>query len=81
MAAMVNRFITLAGISAQSAEAPAFTDAENISDWAVEDVNALAAIGIINGRDTGEFDPKANMTRAEGTVVICNIFDREEHNE
>lgn len=80
MAAMVNRFITLAGISAQSAEAPAFTDAENISDWAVEDVNALAAIGIINGRDTGEFDPKANMTRAEGTVVICNIFDAKEVN-
>ncbi len=80
MAAMVNRFITIAGISADKGNETVFTDAESISDWAVEDVNTLASMGIINGRDTGEFDPKANMTRAEGTVVICNILDVKEVN-
>lgn len=54
-----------------------FTDFNEISDWAKTDVEILAASGIINGRDTGEFDPKADMTRAESTVVICNIIDIE----
>ncbi|MGN0106132.1 MAG: S-layer homology domain-containing protein [Hominilimicola sp.] len=47
-----------------------FKDTDSISDWTKADVEVLAKTGIISGRDTGEFDPQANMTRAEGTVVI-----------
>lgn len=78
MAAMANRFITLAGISSDMESEISFTDADSISDWARADVEALARNGIIHGRDTGAFDPLANMTRAEGTVVICNILDIKE---
>lgn len=77
-AVMVNRFIKLAGIEAEDGEAVSFTDYDNISYWAIADVEALAAKGILKGRDTGEFDPLANMTRAEGVVVICNILDAKE---
>ena len=55
-----------------------FTDDDSISDWAKAGVEALAKTGIITGRDTGEFDPQANMTRAESTVVICKILDVKE---
>ena len=78
MAAMLNRFITNAGIEADTVSEAVFTDADSISDWAKADVEALAKTGIITGRDTGEFDPQANMTRAESTVVICKILDVKE---
>ncbi|MGN0107323.1 MAG: S-layer homology domain-containing protein [Hominilimicola sp.] len=78
MAAMLNRFITNAGIEAEAVSEVVFKDADSISDWAKANVEALAKTGIISGRDTGEFDPQANMTRAEGTVVICRILDLKE---
>ncbi|MCH5185594.1 MAG: S-layer homology domain-containing protein, partial [Oscillospiraceae bacterium] len=75
MAAMINRFIKLAGIEAETVKEIAFIDADSISDWARADIEALATMGIVSGRDTGEFAPHANMTRAESAVVICNILD------
>ncbi|MEA4849723.1 MAG: S-layer homology domain-containing protein, partial [Clostridiaceae bacterium] len=53
----------------------AFNDADSISDWAQEAVTALAAMGIINGRDTGGFDPQATITRGESASIICKILD------
>lgn len=47
-----------------------FTDKDEISDYAMESVNALAGAGIINGKDNGKFEPKANATRAETAVMI-----------
>lgn len=78
MAAMTNRFITIAGISSDTVNETVFTDADSIAEWAADDVESLASMGVIHGRDTGEFDPKADMTRAEGTVIICNILDLRE---
>lgn len=75
MAAMMNRFLKLAGIETTAVTEADFIDAEQISDWAAADVKALAKAGIINGRDDGRFDPENNMTRAESAAVICRVLD------
>lgn len=57
--------------------AGAFTDEASIADYAVEDVHALKAAGIISGRDTGAFDPKANATRAEAVKILYGVYAKQ----
>lgn len=52
-----------------------FKDADKISNWAVESVNALVKAGILNGRDNGNFDPKGTATRAEITTMFVKFLD------
>ena len=49
---------------------PDFADDEQISDYAKEAVEALAAAGIISGSENGEFMPKKNATRAETAKIL-----------
>ncbi len=52
-----------------------FTDAEQISAWAQQNVAIAQALGIIKGRDDGRFDPAANMTRAECAAVFHRLME------
>ncbi len=52
----------------------AFTDDAKISAWAKEAVVTASANGVIKGRPDGSFDPQANATRAEATVVISGAI-------
>lgn len=52
-----------------------FKDADKISNWAVESVNALVKAGILNGRDNGNFDPKGTATRAEIATMFVKFLD------
>lgn len=54
-----------------------FTDEAAIASYAVEDVHALKAAGIVSGRDTGAFDPKANATRAEAVKILYGVYERQ----
>ena len=47
-----------------------YPDLADISDWAVEGVMFCTMKDIMVGRDSGAFDPKANITRAEGAAVF-----------
>ncbi len=47
-----------------------FDDNSNISDYAVEAVNALSNMGIVNGVGNNRFAPKNNATRAEAAKII-----------
>ena len=51
-----------------------FTDQATISDWATADVASLKDAGIVSGRDTGAFDPKANATRAEAVKILHGVY-------
>ncbi len=52
--------------------ANAFSD---VSDIKLEDsISTLAQFNIINGYEDGTFRPKANITRAEFTKIICKTF-------
>lgn len=44
--------------------------------WAMDAVNALASKGIIKGRSKTEFDPDANITRADNTVLLLRILGK-----
>ena len=48
-------------------------DADKISDYAKDAVAALGEKGIMNGDDTGAFNPKNNATRAETAKVIYEL--------
>ena len=49
---------------------PAFSDADDISDYAAEAVSALSSAGIINGYENGIFDPNGKLTRAQTAKLV-----------
>jgi len=51
----------------------AFKDQDKIEN--TEAVNMNVALGIINGRDDGSFDPAGNVTRAEMAKMICVLLN------
>ncbi len=52
-----------------------FDDVEDISDYALEAVNKLSEMGIINGKGNNNFEPKSTATRAEAAVIISRALD------
>lgn len=68
MAVMIARMFQLS-----AKEGSVFSDAEQISDWALSAVETLSAENIINGRDDNRFCPKENVTRAEMTAILSRI--------
>ena len=45
------------------------------AEWAREAVEALAAKGVLNGKEAGRFAPNDNVTREEITKIITSAFD------
>lgn len=52
-----------------------FSDADEISDYAKDAVSALFALGVINGKGGGVFDPFGNATRAEAAKIIYTAMN------
>ncbi len=75
MARILYEFAKSEGIELKMIARTEFTDAESISSWAEEGVNALSKAGIINGRTDGTFDPKGNATRAEIATMLVNFIN------
>lgn len=53
-----------------------FKDKDDISPWAVKYVKAAYELGIIKGRDTGEFSPKDFASRAEAAVIVKKLLEQ-----
>lgn len=60
-------------INLSEGEIVPFSDTSEISDWALEKVNALLQNEIITGNGTA-FKPKDNITRAEVVTILNNIL-------
>lgn len=69
IAVMICRFI--GGV--QAAELP-FGDTASIAPYAKEAVETLYSMGIISGKDDGNFDPYGNLTRAECAKIVYGII-------
>ena len=54
-------------------EAPVFTDVSG--QWYEKEVNALAALGIVNGYADGSFGGNRSITRAEFVTMLVRAFD------
>ncbi|MDT9722113.1 chitobiase/beta-hexosaminidase C-terminal domain-containing protein [Paenibacillus sp. ClWae2A] len=55
---------------------PIFKDAQHISPWANSAIAKGLQAGIITGRATEEFAPKASITRAEVAVIIQRLMTK-----
>ncbi len=51
-----------------------YTDAAEISPWALGDLAESGALGLLNGMTDGTFRPKRNATRAEAAVMIYRML-------
>ena len=75
---IVNMLIKL-GVTVEEAEL-SFGDSSSVSDYAKNPVAFLASKGILTGDTFGNFNPKANATRAEVAVMlsrVCDIYAKE----
>lgn len=57
-----------------AAEAPIFTDQEQIAGWAAVAVERGAACGVIRGHEDGSFRPQEPITRAETVTVLHRLI-------
>ena len=62
--------IVMSSFVAMSVSAASFKDVADTEDYA-EAVNALAALGAINGYEDGTFLPDNKITRAEAITIIA----------
>ena len=63
----------LSGMMVMAASAADFTDADEIVN--TEAVDTMVALNIINGKDTGAFDPEGLVTRAEMAKMIATAVN------
>ncbi len=77
MATFLMRYADYACISLPENGTAAFTDESSISDWALDAVLRCQSAGILEGRDGGNFDPQASMTRAEAAAVMVRMSEAE----
>ena len=72
---MLSRFASVMGIGlSQTAGAVTFNDDSSISSWARDSVYAMQRSGIVQGDESGAFNPRNPITRAE-TAAMIQRFD------
>lgn len=78
MATIVGRAIgnLRLNVAAGDKIADGFQDASAISGYAQPSVELLRTLGIVNGDNNGNFNPKKNMTRIEGTAVLVRLVQQ-----
>ena len=73
-AVILRRFLIRAGFRTEPSDAaPVFSDAGEISPYAVEAVRFCAEAGLLRGREDGCFAPRSGVTRAEAAVMILGL--------
>lgn len=65
----------LLGAQDTGAQAP-FTDRTEFSAWAVPFIDFCGVNGIVNGRETGAFDPKGQFSTEQAILTILRIGQR-----
>ena len=81
MATLAERFMEVRfHVALKAAEHPAaaFTDADQVSDWAKDAAEAMRVSGVMQGDEQQRFLPQSNATRAEAAAVILRLADATE---
>lgn len=73
LATLLYRYAAYKEYETETRDAPAFTDADLVSPYALPALSWVAANGIVTGRDDGSFDPQSGATRAESAIVILRL--------
>lgn len=74
MAVIAQRAMERRGILMPQVADNKFKDADKISEYAVESVNALYNAGVINGFEDGSFAPKESASRAQTAMFIAQLL-------
>lgn len=75
LAAIMNRYAEYKGIECSSnTDIESFSDAESISEWALENMKWAVASGLFVG-DDGNINPLGSTTRAEAAAVLERFFE------
>lgn len=70
MAVMADRILQNVGIVSSDSEMIQYTDNDQIAGYAVEAVQNLADLNVMNGDTDNRFNPEANATRAESAKIV-----------
>ena len=70
--ALVDKGIKLPSYEEYSAASKKIADIADVDNYVA--VTTCYTIGLLNGDDSGNFAPRAPMTRAQACVVLCNIY-------
>lgn len=62
-------------LTADNSDVAEFTDGADINEVYKNAVEAAVSYNVINGMGDGTFAPKANLTRAQATVIITKLAD------
>lgn len=54
-----------------------YRDGSFISSWALPEVNRVLALGLMQGKEAGMFEPQSSASRAEAVQVIVNLLNKE----
>ncbi|MCD8144373.1 MAG: phage tail tip lysozyme [Oscillospiraceae bacterium] len=78
MAVMMYRYLTNCGVTLSSSEdaTASFADQEQVSDWAVEAVDALRNAGILLGDENSCLAPQDYVTNAEAVVLLYRLVQQ-----
>ena len=76
MAAILYRYAQYKGYDVSAkADLNKFTDADEISNYALEALQWANAEGLINGKGDGVLDPKGQATRAEAAAILMRFCE------
>lgn len=73
--AMLERYLKVLGMDTeQFANNLAFNDTAKISDYAVNGVNLLTNMGVVNGKPGNVFDPQGDLTRGQMAKILWGVL-------
>ncbi len=52
-----------------------FSDSQNISEWAMNDIQVICNMGIMNGKDNGNFAPKEFFTTEQAIATLVRTYN------
>ena len=67
--------INMDALTEVEATAAEFSDYANIADYAIDAVNLFQTLNIVTGTPTGYFNPTAQITRAEMSMIIYRVLE------
>ncbi|MHC0564775.1 S-layer homology domain-containing protein [Paenibacillus sp. MAH-36] len=76
MTAILMRSYRLLHGKTDPAAAPSFSDEAAIGQWVLADVKAATALGLVQGRSEGQFEPQGFATRAEAAQVLYRLLSK-----
>ena len=74
-ATMLYRFEAAQELALPATREGAPADAASVAKFASKAVDTMYRSGVVNGRENGEFDPDASITRAEASAMVTRFLD------